>query len=200
MPLPSPKTGMTLVEILVALIVVAVIAVIAIPQVINAGSADDVTHQRQVIKQVATQLEAAYTQYRLNTQTVPTTFKLLNLTPYLNYVSYDSTSQVDGTPCFSGTPIDCSSSYFCYHMNNGSMLVLNNSTFNNNSNTNAVHFWVDPDAKVTGATGDIGKALNVYLYYNGRMKNRGAIDPFTYDSAGWTSPMTSCDPNWWSWN
>lgn len=192
--------GFSLTEILIAMGIVALIAIFTVPKVLNTTKNSDVENWRRSVKQAASEVESAYSQYRLNNRTVATSTTLADITPYLNYISRDSVSQFDGTPC-DGT-LSCSSgSLDCYRLKNGSLIQLyNNRNFAGTSITNGLNFKVDPDGKVTGGTGDDGKAVNIYMYYNGRMKTRGQIDNNTTNSSGSVNANASCDPNWFNWN
>ena len=195
----QPSNGITLVEIMIAMVIVAAIAIFSIPKVLTVSQNSNETKWKRSSRQAIAEVSAAYSLYRQNNRTVPITTKLTDLTPYLNYVKYDTTSIVDGTHC-EGT-LDCSSGgWACYHLKNGGLLLLKTGpSFNGTGKLNALNFKFDPDAKITGGAGHEGTSLNTYMYYSGRMKTRAQIDDNTTDSAG-TYSSASCDPNWWNWD
>lgn len=196
--------GITLTEILVALGIVALIAVFTIPKVLESSHSSDEENWRRVVKQDVGIVEGAYAKYKLDHNSVPTSFQLQDATPYFNYVRQETVAQVDGSICF-GAPIDCSSpASRCYVLQNGSVLHWYPAEdFGNTSATNAVKFRVDPDGKVTGAAGQHpGKAVALYLYYkSGKIRSRQGIEAATYGGTwGPENPGAICDPSWWNWN
>ena len=197
------KKGFTLAEILIALAIMATIAVFTIPKMLDSSADSDNENWKRAVKQGVSVVQAAYTQYRLDNRSVPSTFHLNNATQYLDYVRIETALQIDGTPCF-GAPISCwAANTYCYRLKNGSVLQWNgNEGYNGTGSLNAIKWRIDPDGKVTGPAGqDPGKAIVFYTYYvSGKTRDRDNIDPNTTGGFGTDSPNSACTPNWWSWN
>jgi len=185
----------TLAELLIALVILGVIATFTIPKVLQA-QADQ--QARAVVLEGAGMISNAFTAYQQQNSIVSTT-KPSDLTPYMNYVRVVTTGSVDGIPTL--VTSSCAS-VLCLQLHNGSILWTNDYTFNGTSTMSAIYFQVDPDGKVTGLPGDEGLSVGLWLYTNGRMTSRGYILAGTIDGnvACPCSPSPSWDPSWFHWN
>lgn len=190
------KPGFTLAELLIALAILGVIATFTIPKILNSQQNSS---WKSISKEVATSVLGAYQAYKLQNGASAIT-QLTDFTPYLNYVSMDTTSSLDDIPG-SGS-FTCSSTLLCLKMHNGSMLEINStSRFDGTTNLNAMYFYVDPDGKVSGA----GKESVVFLlYYDGKLRTWGSAETGTaswYQGSPHTyNPTPANDPAWFNWN
>ena len=70
--------------------------------------------------------------------------------------------------------------------------------------TSAVMFWIDPDGKYSGTTNGPGKAVHLFMYYDGSIKSRGNIFPQTgvnfIPNTYYYDPDPSMDPPWFRWD
>lgn len=184
----------TLSELLIALAVLGVIATFTIPKVLQSQR---VSAWNASAKEAAAAISEAYTVYKkTNIPTAATQFN--HLTPYLNYVRVDTTSSMDRAQGVAG-PLDCASN-LCLQMHNGGVLWGDYVAFGGTATTNAIYIPFDPDGKYSGSpTGD-GKAIGIYLYFNGRVTTADGIDASTCTSYGCWGPIPSQIPPWFSWS
>ena len=188
------KTAFTLAELLIALAILGVIATFTIPKVLISQQNST---SNAIAKETIAAVSAAYRVYQLERQTSGST-NLTDLTPYLNYVSVDTTSLVDNHETNS-TPVDCAST-ICLKLHNGAILYGWSTTFAGTSATNAIYYYIDPDGVDGGSTTGPSKALVMFLYFNGKTTNYGNILPGTTSSYGVHTVCPGCDPTWFSWN
>jgi prepilin-type N-terminal cleavage/methylation domain-containing protein len=188
------KTAFTLAELLIALAILGVIATFTIPKVLIAQQNST---SNAIAKETIAAVSAAYRVYQLERQPSGST-NLTDLTPYLNYVSVDTTSLVDNHETNS-TPVDCASA-ICLKLHNGAILYGWSTTFAGTSATNAIYYYIDPDGVDGGSTTGPSKALVMFLYFNGKTTNYGNILPGTTSSYGVHTVCPGCDPTWFSWN
>jgi len=124
-----------------------------------------------------------------------------DLTPYFNYVSLDTASDVDDH--YSAATVTCSANNPCMRLHNGGVLVAKGQLCNNfggTASTNAIEFLFDPDGTVTdGTTNGPGKAVQFEVYYNGGITTRAAAKPNSACSLGAIGTDTTADPTWFSW-
>jgi prepilin-type N-terminal cleavage/methylation domain-containing protein len=189
------KEGFTLAELLIALAILGVIATFTIPKVLQ-SQADG--KYNAIAKEAAGFVYAAYGQATL--QGFNQNLQTRQLTPYLNYVKFDTTSVID-SHYGSGTR-PCDNNQPCILLHNGARVQLTQNYFNGTANTNAIWFRVDPDGKetVTGSTTSPGKSVNFFIYANGRLTTGGGcLTGTTYD-AGVVPCGSGDDPPWFSWN
>lgn len=191
--------GFTLSELLVALSILGVIATFTIPKVLQ--SQQDGKY-KAVVKEAAGYMSEAYQAYILkNGKSVNAGIK--DLTPYLNYVSIDTTTEVDNehgdlTPTF-----NCGVGWLtCFRLHNGAMLYYATADYFSGANsTNAVWFNIDPDGKATdGTTNGPGKSITLWIHYDGRLKDRSGITPQACDQTNCYGPDPTMVPPWFSWN
>ncbi len=193
----SRVSGFTLAELLIALLILGVIATFTIPKMLLVQqNQKDNANAKETIATIA----AAYQQYKLANPT-GASFSLSSLTPYLNYVAVDTSSSVD--LWYTQSSIACNyASGVCLRLHNGSLLQYwPADNFSGTNTTNAVPFVVDPDGRVTdGTTNGPGKSLLVFLYYDGKIRDVGNLEPNTTYNAGVWSSVPSFVPPWFSWN
>ncbi|HEY9745722.1 MAG TPA: type II secretion system protein [Oculatellaceae cyanobacterium] len=193
MPLTS-KSAFTLAELLIALSLLGVIATFTIPKVLQ-------TQQDRrfnaIAKEAAGMISEAYLAYQKEHGTVPTTLVPSQLTPYMNYVAFDTSTVIDNAPG-QGTQT-CSIQNPCVRLHNGAIIDFrDNNHFGGNATTNAISFHVDPDGQVSPA-GSNGYAVHFFLYYNGRLTTKGNLLPGTANSGGTHLANPIWDPTWFQW-
>jgi prepilin-type N-terminal cleavage/methylation domain-containing protein len=173
--------GFTLAELLIALVILGVIATFTIPKILS--SQRDGRYNAAAKETIAT-ISNAYTIHR-NQKGATGWIPLTELTPYINYVSRDTTSIIDQS--YSWGTIDCSTES-CYKLHNGGMLAFWDGDGLDSSDSNyATWLFYDPDATTDGTTNGPGKSFCFVLYGNGRVSSYTAA--FGVQS----------DPPWFSW-
>ncbi len=187
--------GFTLAELLSALAILGVIATFTIPKVINATQSGQ---SKAMGKEVAATLAGAMSAYSLNnTPSASTSFS--DLTPYLNYVSTDTSTLIDALP--GGGSNSCSlANSPCLKLHNGGIIRYHaTQTFGGTDSLRA--FWVhfDPDGTYGGSTSGSSKSLGLFIYINGRITSEGYILTGTQNSGGAFTANLSKEPDWWSW-
>ncbi|WP_303674130.1 pilus assembly FimT family protein [Vampirovibrio chlorellavorus] len=193
------RSGFTLAELLVTLLILAEIFVFTIPKVL-------VTQRNQQYnaraKEVAGMITGAYQQLQLNGGLSAAT-KGKDLTPYMNFVSVDTTSFIDslGSAAYSEV---CNSSMPCLRLHGGGLLRIGvhgcycEVTFWGTSTTNYIGFQFDPDGLALGGTNK--DVIEFDLFYNGRLTTRGATSGWIQSSGMATSSTApDFDPAWFSW-
>lgn len=192
------RKGFTLAELLIALAILGVIAVFTIPKVLLAQQDAKST---AIGKEVAGMISGAYAAYRLNNTTVTSGVTVADLLPYMNYVAIDTATEIDRL--HEGTTLTCGASTDrCIRLHNGAILrYTEGQSFAGTATTNAIPFTLDPDGRVTdGTTNGPGKSVNIYLYYNGKLRTMGTAEPGTVNSVGTVNPVPAWDPPWFSWD
>lgn len=185
--------GFTLAELLIALAVLGVIATFTIPKVLFA-QAD--AKNKAIAKEAAAMVSGAYQAYQME-QAPGTSTRFSNLTQYMNYVKVDNTTIVDYVP--TQPTRDCSI-HVCLKLHNGAILWYwdTDAPFAGTTTTDAVNFFVDPDGTSVGANSP--KAVQFFLYFNGRIASRATINnPTTADGTSF-SPSSTFEPDWFAWN
>ena len=126
----------------------------------------------------------------------------------MNYISTDTTSQIDSAYSRTGS-ITCSTNSPCIHLHNGGVLLFagagSKNTFGGTSTTNHIWFSFDPDGQLTsmGTTNGPGKSVEFALFYNGRITTNGSL-PAT-NQTSWDGGLATdalcptCDPPWFNW-
>lgn len=168
-------SGFTLAELLIALLIIAEIATFTIPKVISAQSNG---RNKAIAKETMATVASAYQQLQLDS-TVSYSTTAGALTPYLNYVSADTSTLIDGHP--SGINLPCSVTNQCVKLHNGAVVWLQNTQFG--SSSGYTYFVVDPDGARTGNL----DSFKFILYYNGRLTDYGSVHGPQYT------------PSWFSW-
>lgn len=204
---PQFQPGFSLVELLITLALLGMIATFTIPKLLQTPNSTLNSKQTAMAKDVAFMILAAYEQYRAANSTVTTNTTPGALTPYMNYVSVDTSgTTVDAHPGWSGTSGSgrntCNSSNPCLKLHNGGSLYMKNAnSFGCATSICLIEFSFDPDTKTAGNTGNSPtKALQLELYYDGTIRSRAQTKPGSCDSTGCGSlgPSAGFDPNWFT--
>ncbi len=196
MTIANRQLGFTLAELLIALAILGVIATFTIPKLL---SSQQNSQKVAAAKEVAAMIGGAY-QQAASAGALSASFNASNLTPYMNYVSQDTTSLADMHPLYGSS--NCSvAGIICLKLHQGGILVANSSiNFAGTSNLNAIRFDYDPDGVYSGSAADSpGKSVQFVLYYNGGLTTRGTTRVGSVDSLGALPPSTAFDPTWFSW-
>lgn len=151
------RFGFTLAELLIALSILGVIATFTIPKIL---ASQQTQQYNAVAKENIGAMISAYQQLKTNgLLSTSTTYGAF--TPYLNYVAADTSGiwSMDSVPTM-GTITCNASNYACLKMHNGSMIGYRvDVSFGGSNTTNAIHFVIDPDGRVTdGTTNGPGKS------------------------------------------
>lgn len=187
--------GFTLAELLIALAILGVIATFTIPKILSSQQNNSNVAKA---KEVASMISGAYQKAQLDGAVTSTT-KPSDLTPYMNYISMDSSGTViDHIPGFASSI--CDSSTPCIKLHNGGIVWLyDTESFGGTTPLNVLAFRFDPDFSqntVSTADGPL-KAVEFELYYNGQLTTRGLIKAGT---TGSIAPFVSHpDPSWFQW-
>ncbi len=192
--------GFTLAELLSALAILGVIATFTIPKVLQSSTNGQ---WNSSAKEFASTISAAYEAYRLE-NSVTTTFKAADLTPYMNYVRVDTSATIDSN--YWGTVVQtCGGTTPCYKLHSGAMMVANTNNMAGTTASHGVWFLFDPDGQVTeaGSPGQgRGKSIHFFLYTTGRMISYGDCQDAATSMSGWapTCPNGNLpNPDWFSW-
>ena len=195
------QRAFTLAELLIALVILGVIATFTIPKVLT--SQQD-SRFNSIAKEATGMVSQAYQAYQLNnTSSSLATMGFKDLTPYMNYVRYDTSSTVDSEYNTVGTRTCGTSSDACLFLHNGASLRYRTTiTFGTTDSTSTLWFSLDPDGIVTtdGSATTPGKAIQVFLYMNGRIVNWGNTLNGTMSGGTSYGPNPSHDPPWFSWS
>jgi len=187
------KRGFTLAELLIALVILGVIATFTIPKVLTSQQNGQYS---SIAKEAAGAVSQAYTLYK-SQNTVGVGNGMMDLTPYLNYVAVVTTGLTDNTQ--GNTNYDCSLKG-CLLLHNGAMFIYaKGEYFGGTATTSAVWFDIDPVAGYSGTT-NTGKAVEMFIYYNGKITDRGNILPNTQTNSNTYNPNTGTIPPWFSWS
>lgn len=186
----------TLAELLIALAILGVISTFTIPKVLQ--SQQDGRYN-SIAKEAAAAVSGAYQAYLKDYgPSVNTSFN--NLSPYLSYVKMDTAGYLVDYYQTDTSANDCTGTRVCLFLHNGAVLKGTSQSFGNSASTNAIRFYVDPDAKYDPTGVGPGKSVMFYLYYNGRLSTRGGITPNTCDTGTCDNPNPTQDPPWFHWN
>jgi prepilin-type N-terminal cleavage/methylation domain-containing protein len=186
--------GFTLAELLISLLIIAEIATFTIPKILTSqqnGSYNAIA--KDDIAMVAGTFQQAQMAGLVSSGTT-----MGALTQYMNYVTYDTGRVLDDVNG-SGSLV-CSSTYPCLILHNGSAFQYEaGASFSGTSTTNAIWFHIDPDSLYSGTTNGTGKAVGIFLYFNGRMSDEGSIASGTRNSVQSYTANSNKVPFWFSW-
>jgi len=180
------RRGFTLAELLISLSILGAIATFTIPKIITSQAT---SKYNAIAKESAAMVSEAYQLYQLQ-NTVSSTAGVEQLTPFMNYIATDSSTIIDDKQTGGTYTCGGGSANYCLRLHNGGILRYGRSVTYNFGGTNAtdvVWFDIDPDGTTDGTTNGPGKAVEFYLYYNGKITTRGYV----------TNP--ALDPPWFSW-
>lgn len=193
----------TLSELLIALAVIGLLATFTIPKLLQANMAQK---QNAAAKQALAMVHGAYDAYKVNNLTVPETFKLDDLLPYMNYVGRKTSGRVDDHPNIGGWHgnggYNCGSSGItCLRLHTGGVLFwVKDQTFGGTTPLNAIWLLYDPDEVATETTADsISKAVCFFFYYDGSSRSRKQIKVGSIAGNQVRAPNSTFDPSWFSW-
>ena len=192
------QSGFTLAELLIALAILGVIATFTIPKVMTAQANGQNT---AIVKESAAMLTGALEQ-AANAGTLSANTKLIDLTPYINYTTTDTSgATLDGIPSIAN--ITCNASHPCIRLHNGAALGTYdaNEKFGGTATTNCLEAYIDPNGvQDTSSTSDgSNKAVSVLLYYNNFMTTRDTPLSGSVSSTATKSPQTYYKPAWFNW-
>jgi prepilin-type N-terminal cleavage/methylation domain-containing protein len=192
------QKGFTLAELLIALSILGVIATFTIPKVLQ--SQQNGKYNTMAKEAIAT-ISQAYQMY-IHDHSLSTNTKVSDFIPYLNYIK-ETSQQVDSILAW-GTAHCGSPPERCLILHNGGVLHFwDSDTFGGTATTNAILFEFDPDGTKNGQPDGSGHAIMFFLYYNGKIRTYGTIDPnTTLDNGGSPqvmNPWPAQDPSWFSW-
>jgi prepilin-type N-terminal cleavage/methylation domain-containing protein len=200
--------GFTLAELLIALAILGVIATFTIPKVLQ--SQQD-TKAKAVAKELASAVSGAFMAYKQQ-RTVDQYTEIQDLTPYLNYISVQTTGSIDHVYTNSGS-VTCGATAPCLVFANGAKLwyygrwggPTSGNYFGGTANNRYVYFYIDPDGQLNspGTTNGPGKSVHISLYYNGRisdLQNCLATDGTYFDGADQYWCGTQTNPPWFNWD
>ncbi len=196
--------GFTLAELLSALAILGVIATFTIPKVLSAQSQST---YNSLAKEAIGTISGAYAAYSLN-NTVTSATTSADLTPYMNYVRVDTSTELDHVQNVSGTT-SCAVTPLsgCLMLHGGAALRYSSGCFYGTSSLNIINFYFDPDGRVTGDTGTSSttKGLSISLYANGRITTAGGRTTGSLtgnavcSGSNAQNPDPAADPSWLSW-
>lgn len=194
--------GFTLAELLISLAILGVIATFAIPKVLQAQQNE---RWKAGAKEAAAMISQSYQLYRLSLGggSPPTSTGWDDLTPYMNYVRLDSTSDVDNVD-HTANSVSCASHPHCLTLHSGAKLYLIESAFNATDDLATIRVYYDPDGKVTdNVPHGSGNSVCFFLSYNGRLSTWGTAPAGSHNSGSTftpAAPSPKTDPAWFSWD
>ena len=192
--------GFTLAELLICIAILGLIAAFSIPKILQARVDGE---YNSIAKEAMSTVSGAFQAYKTNHEVTANT-GARDLTPFMNYVRLDSTSELDDTP--GGSYFQCGvvgglfGTLTCLRLHNGAVLEYGtNVEFGGVSNTNAIFFYLDPDGVYSGSTTGEGKSLVIFLYANGRVTTFGNVTAGTANNITSYNPNPANDPSWFRW-
>lgn len=192
----SCQQGFTLAEVLIALLILGEIATFTIPKVLHAQQN---TQNNAKAKEAISMVMGAFQQAQLSGEIDQNT-KLSDLTPYMNYTRFDNSGTISIDQIYTQGTHSCTGARPCIWMHNGGAILFSDYAFGGTGATDATYFKFDPDGKVTdGTTNGPGKAVSIFVYYNGRMTDEGHLAVGTSDSNNAYTANPSVVPPWFQW-
>lgn len=190
----SAFKGFTLAELLISLAILGAIATFTIPKILSAqADASKLAKTKEVAGMIAGAYQKAYLAGVVTNSTVP-----FDLTPYMNYVSVDTSGTViDSVPTEASST--CNGTTPCVRLHNGGVLWFHSTSFGGSTNFVAIAFRFDPDpANNTSSTADGPlKVVQFDLYRDGFLATRANLRAGSIDPIFGSCP--TCDPSWFSW-
>lgn len=193
--------GFTLSELLIALAILGIITTFTLPKLLSVQRNQSYNAKA---KEAAATLTQALQKYRAYNSFASST-GIGDLTQYINYVAYDSSAtEIDDRN--TGTTIACNvSGGRCVRLHNGATIQFwPGDRFGTCTNLHAIAFRIDPDGIVTdGTTNGPGKSVEMFLYCDGKIRDRGNVETgtiLTNGGGGYTvGSNTALVPSWFSW-
>ena len=191
-------TGFTLAELLIALVILGIMATFTIPKVLQSQ-----TNEKRIAisKETIAMVSGAFHAYQQNNTVTPTT-SIADLTPYMNYVSLDTSSSIDHTP--GNGSIACTPTSPCLRLHSGAAIksAPTTTTFCVADPASFIWFFYDPDGVYSGSTTTPGKSVVIDLHYNGRINTGVERQPGDEAYSGCAAEGWGSDtaPDWFSWN
>lgn len=186
--------GFSIAEVLIGLAIMGIVAAFTVPAVFLKDPSSNTMNKKYSDKAINTvfMLSSAYQQYQMTTSSVPSSFGIGTITPYMNYVSA-YTGSLDDITGFSS--LSCTGNYTCFKLHNGgSLWYLNTETFGGTATTNAVRFTFDPETLVSGP-----KAEQFLLYYDGRVETWSTARTGSTSSLSSFPSTSAYEASWFSW-
>ena len=188
----------TLAELLIALVILGVIATFTIPKVLSSQQNGQWNSQ---MKETLGMVSGAFEVYK-HEQGLVTTMSSADLTPYMNYVSLDTSSSIDHTP--GNGSIACTPTSPCLRLHSGAAIksAPTTTTFCVADPASFIWFFYDPDGVYSGSTTTPGKSVVIDLHYNGRINTGVERQPGEEAYSGCAAEGWGSDtaPDWFSWN
>lgn len=184
--------GFSIAELLITMMIVAQIATFTIPKLLQAQQG---VKDKAKAKEVASMLAGAYEQYKRSNIPNSST-KWTDLTPFMNFVSRDTSSTIDDAPTY--TSINCSSgTIHCWKMHNGgTFYYVAAGKFGGSGATNALIAGYDLEP---GYSVGVKPAVDFVLYFNGRLTSLAKVVPGTYYNGTQFTTDPNKDPSWFDW-
>jgi prepilin-type N-terminal cleavage/methylation domain-containing protein len=189
--------GFTLAELLIALAILGVIATFTIPKVLQSQqNSQKVAIAKEAASILSGALQQASFQGTLNSGT-----RLIDLTPYMNYVSIDTS----GTTLDAISPIaniTCDATHPCIRLHNGGTFgsYEANQSFGGTTALNYIEVYIDVNGRQdTSSTWDgPDKSVSFLLYYNGFLTTRDLAKAGSVSTSGAIGPNTLYQTAWFN--
>lgn len=198
--------GFSLAELLITLAIIGFLMAFTVPALLQSQNAAANSKYSAIARDTEFMVFNAYEQYRRRNSSVSSNMQVSSLTPYMNYVSIDTStsSLINGPPAGQGYygSQNCGAqfvgNYICYRLHNGAVLWFwDLYYFGGTNTTNAIWFNIDPDG--SGPT----EALQTFLTYDGRIytvKNLPTTMTMGYLFSTVTQAPASSDATWFTGN
>ncbi len=199
------RSGFTLAELLIALTILAEIATFSIPKLL---SSQQYGANNANAKETVAMLSGAYQEYfYAQRASVAASTTMGALTPYMNFVSVDTSSVIDSHPSVGTAGYACTSSDPCLRLHNGAAFSYSTTgQFCASDGTGALRVEFDPDGQYTnpGTADAPGKSIILWLYADGSIRTSATVKVGTQSQStglGCTTwnPQPTKDPSWFSW-